>query len=323
MSTLAWNDDILDGYESASLGAPRSATDGLGDGPLERTLVRSIAVPDKPRAVALVVHGYNDYFFGVELAGHLAKHGCAVYAVDMRRAGRSLREGNQPHHIGHIRELGEDIGDAAEAAVTDARERGLGDLPLLVHAHSTGALATTVWAHDNPADALAGLILDGPFYGLVLPGWQKAAMRIVPGIARVRERQVVVPAPSPYTTGLINRGWDFDTAWKRPDGVGATAGWVAATGQAQRRVSEGLEISVPILVATSDTSGPDRLENPHHGSQDTVVDVDAVRRYSAGLGENVQHLIVPGAIHDLTMSENEPRAAYLDAVGRFVDTVVG
>ncbi|WP_284328172.1 serine aminopeptidase domain-containing protein [Demequina litorisediminis] len=89
--------------------------------------------------VALIVHGYNDYFFATHLADAMAQSGCAVYAVDMRRAGRSLRDGNQAHHIGHIDELGEDIAHAAAAAVADAAARGLGSLPLVVHAHSTGA----------------------------------------------------------------------------------------------------------------------------------------------------------------------------------------
>ncbi|WP_062077248.1 alpha/beta hydrolase [Demequina globuliformis] len=322
MSTLTWQADVLDGYAQASLRAPASAPEGGGDGQLTRTLVRRVEAPATPRAAALIVHGYNDYFFATHLADSLAEHGCVVYAVDMRRAGRSLLPGNQAHHISHIDELAEDIADAAQAVTADAAERGWAELPLVVHAHSTGGLAAAIWANDRPADPLAGLVLDGPLFGLALSAWQAAAMRVTPAIARLRPRQVVVPAPSPYTTGLMDRGWAFDTAWKRPEGVGATAGWLAATAAARRRVAQGLDIRVPVLVASADSTGPDRLDNPRHASQDTVVDVEAIRRHSATLGPNVRHLIVPGAIHDLALSADEPRTAYLDAVGHFVDTVV-
>lgn len=321
MSTLTWASDLLDGYEAADLGAP-AAGPGQDDGPLTRTLVRRTAVPERVRGVALIVHGYNDYFFATHLADAIAQSGCAVYAVDMRRAGRSLRDGNQAHHIGHIDELGEDIADAAAAAVADAAARGLGSLPLVVHAHSTGGLAATIWAHDRPDPALAGLILDGPLFGLPLSAWQAAAMRIVPTLARFQPRRVVVPAPSPYTTGLRERGWDFDTAWKRPEGVGATAGWLAATLAARTRVAAGLGIRVPVLVASADSTGPDRLDNPRHGSQDTVVDVAAIERVAAGLGSDVERLVVPGSIHDLALSADEPRERYLDAVRVFVDKVL-
>ena len=321
MSALTWEPDIFDGYEAADLGAPLPGR-GQEDGPLTRTLIRRAATPDSTRAVALIVHGYNDYFFATHLADALADAGCAVYAVDMRRAGRSLRHSNQAHHIGHIDELGEDIADAAASAVADAAARGLGDLPLVVHAHSTGALAATIWANDRPDPALAGLILDGPLFGLPLTAWQSAAMRIVPTLARYQPRRIVVPAPSPYTTGLQQRGWEFDTDWKRPQGVGATAGWLAATLSARTRVAAGLDIAVPVLVASADSTGPDRLDNPRHGSQDTVVDVGAIDRAANGLGPHVERLVVPGAIHDLALSADEPRERYLDAVRSFVDRVV-
>ncbi|WP_084106278.1 alpha/beta hydrolase [Demequina sp. NBRC 110056] len=318
---LGWVEDVLPGYEAKDLGAP-TAYPARADGELARTLVRRVDLPEQVCGVALVVHGYNDYFFGVHLADALADAGCAVYAVDMRRAGRSLREGNQAHHLDHIAELGEDIGDAARAAVADAHERTGADLPLVVHAHSTGALGAAVWAHDAPDPALAGLVLDGPLFGLPMTAWQAAAMRMVPSLARVRPRQVVVPAPSPYTTGLIERGWDFDTRWKSPAGVGATAGWLAATRAARRRVAGGLDIRVPVLVGSADSTGPDRLDNPRHGSQDTVVDVSAIEAYAPGIGEDVELLVVPGAIHDLALSADEPRAVYLEAVRAFVIRVL-
>ncbi|WP_062314263.1 serine aminopeptidase domain-containing protein [Demequina rhizosphaerae] len=322
MGTMRWAPDILTGYEAADLGAPSAAPAAGPDGALARTLVRRIAVPESPRAVALIVHGYNDYFFAAHLADALTGSGCAAYAVDMRRAGRSLRPGNQPHHIADIDELGDDIADAAAAARDDAAARGLGELPLIVHAHSTGALAAHVWAGDRPHPALAGLVLDGPFYGLALPASRRALLASMPAVARVLPRLVVDPARSPYTAGLLARGWTFDTAWKDPAGVGATAGWLAATSAAQRRAARGLPIGVPVLVASSDSSGPDRPDNPRLGSQDTVVEVTAIEPVVAGLGMRARRLVVAGAVHDLALSAQVPRARYLAAVESFIDSVL-
>lgn len=321
MATMLWSPDVLPGWEAADLGAPASATAGRGDGPLTRTLVRCATPPAQPRGILLLVHGYNDYFFSTVLADAVAPLGWVAYGVDMRRAGRSLRKGNQPHHIDAIEELGEDIADAARAAMADAASRGLGDLPLVVHAHSTGALATAIWAADRPDPALAGVVLDGPFFGLVLSRGQRLLMKATPALARLRPRMVVDPAPSPYTEGLLRRGWVFDTAWKAPGGVGATAGWLAATRAAQARAARGLGIGVPVLVASSDSSGPDRLDNPRHASQDTVVDVDATGRIAPLLGDRVEHVVIPGGIHDLLLSAEEPRAAYLAAVADHLTAV--
>src|SRR5690554_371152 len=134
---LEWHDDVLPGYEQAPL-APA-------------TLVRRIGRPEQIRGVALHVHGYNDYFFTTHVADALNEMGLAFYAVDMRRAGRSLAPGDKPHHITNIAELGDDITAAAAAAVADAGSwAGNDHLPLVVHAHSTGGLAAAIWASDTP-----------------------------------------------------------------------------------------------------------------------------------------------------------------------------
>ncbi|WP_062519236.1 alpha/beta hydrolase [Demequina silvatica] len=322
MSTLTWRPDILDGYEAADLGAPAVAPSGKADGPLTRTLIRRAATPERPRAVAVIVHGYNDYFFATHLSDELAAAGCVVYAVDMRRAGRSLQPGNQPHHIAHIDELGDDIADATAAARDDALARGLGDLAVVVHAHSTGALAAAVWASDRPDPALAALVLDGPFFGLALTAPRRALMRAMPTVARFTPGTVMDPARSPYTAGLLQRGWVFDVAWKSPEGVGATAGWLAATRAAQSRAAAGLHIRVPVLLASSDSTGPDRLDNPLHASQDTVVDVAATARVATLLGDRVQPVVIEGAIHDLALSAEGPRTRYFDALRAFLGSVL-
>ena len=309
-ATLDWREDVLDGYEQAAL--------------TPATVIRRIGRPAQPRAAVLHVHGYNDYFFTTHVADAFTDLGLAFYAVDTRRAGRSLQPGDKPHHITDIAELGADISAAAAAAVADARaSTGVEDLPLVVHAHSTGGLAAAVWASDTPDPALAALVLNSPFFGLLLRPWERYAMNVTPAISRMRPTQVIARVPSPYTRALIDKGgWDFDPAWKKPGGEPATAGWLAATRAAQRRVARGLDIRVPVLVARSDSSGPDRDRNPRHQSQDVVIDVRLITAWAHGLGADVREAVIDGAIHDLTLSAPGPRQAFLDATAQFLDTVL-
>lgn len=301
---MDWRADILDGYEQATLS------------PI--TLIRRRERPASPRALVLQVHGYNDYFFQTHVADLFADMGCAFYAVDMRRAGRSLQPGDKPHHIEDIAEIGEDIGAAVKAIRADA-----GDHPVIIHAHSTGALAAAIWASDVGDPGLAGVILNSPFFGLVPRRGLQYALAATPAISRFRSALVVARPPSPYTVGLIEQGgWDFNPEWKKPGGEPATAGWLSATRAAQQRVARGLDIDVPVLAGHSDSSGPDRADNPKHQSQDVVVDVDLTVQYAEKLGTHAKAVVIEGAIHDLSLSATGPRERYFSEVKAFVDTVL-
>ncbi|WP_062522272.1 serine aminopeptidase domain-containing protein [Demequina silvatica] len=293
-----WEDDALAGFESRPLGAA--------------TLVRAKTPPAAPRGAVLHVHGYNDYFFQDHLAAFLLEQGLAFYAVDLRRAGRSLHEGDVPHLVGDIAELGDDM--AAAAAAIEADHPGL---PLVVHAHSNGGLAAAIWASDRPAPALSGLILDSPFFAPVATRAQRMATGAVPALARARPLAVLHRQPSHYATRLLEPeggGWAFDTTWKTPLGVPVRAGWLAAVRRAQARVARGLDIHVPVLVARSHSSGPDSPDNPLLGFQDTVVDVRAIARHAHRLGPDVTDAVITGGVHELSLSSPVPRAAYLSAI---------
>ncbi|WP_430868009.1 serine aminopeptidase domain-containing protein [Demequina aurantiaca] len=314
---LEWQADVLDGYEVAALAPATRPRDSRG---AARTLVRRRDQPATPRAIALHVHGRNDYFFHTHLADALVADGLAFYAVDMRRAGRSLQPGDTAHHFTRIWEVGDDITAAIDAAVADA-----GDLPVIVHSHSTGALGAAIWANDVSHPNLAGVILNSPLFGLRLKGWKAVGIEATPVIGRIAPRLVMDPAPTVYTRRLLaddGGGWTFDSAWKKSTGEPATAGWLGATVSARRRVARGLKIQVPVLLAHADSSGPDKFDNPRVDSQDTVVDVDAIRRYGPGLGSNVTMLEVAGAMHDVSLSAPGPRQVYLDAVGEWLTTVL-
>ncbi|WP_062210257.1 serine aminopeptidase domain-containing protein [Demequina oxidasica] len=316
-TVMDWHPDILEGYEAARLPEPTRTRRNRG---AVRTLVRRIDQPAHPRGIVVHVHGRNDYYFQTHVADAFAGHGLAFYAVDMRRAGRSLQPDELPHHFTRIAELGEDITAAIDAAVADA-----GDLPVIVHSHSTGALGAAIWASDVSHPNLAGVILNSPLFGLRLKSWKAIGIELTPVIGAVAPTLIMDPAPTVYTQRLAAQdggGWVFDGAWKKSTGEPATAGWLGATVSARRRVAKGLSIEVPVLVAHADSTGPDKFDNPRVDSQDTVVDVDPIRKSGPGLGANVTMLEVAGAMHDVSLSAPGPRQVYFDAVTQWLDSIL-
>lgn len=309
---LSWRADILPDFEQTTLGPAAQ------HGP---TLVRPTRQPGEPRAVVLHVHGYNDYFFQEHLAHAFMDAGCAFYAVDLRRAGRSLAPGDIPHIMLDIAEPGDDLELAA-----DAIGRLHPGVPLVIHAHSTGGLSAVIWAADRPSENLAGLVLDSPLFGRREHGYRRLGPWILPLLGNLRPYAEVAHRPSVYAQHLHVEGggrWEFDPDLKRPDGVPARAAWALAVLRAQRRIARGgARVDVPVLVARSAETGPEESGNPHLDEQDIVVDVEAIARLAPHLGPCVEELVVPGGIHELSLSRKEPREHYLDGVLTWLDRVI-
>ncbi|MFD2795425.1 alpha/beta hydrolase [Promicromonospora vindobonensis] len=315
--TLGWRTDRL-------LGEPFQETP-MGPATLVRYPHPDDAPP--PRAAVIHVHGYNDYFFQDHVARAFAAAGYAFYAVDLRAAGRSLQPDQLPHFVMDLREQATDI--AATARTVRALEPGL---PLVVHAHSTGGLTAALWAHAhrNAAGADAGpdlLVLDSPFLDLQAPHWKRTfGTRVLDTVGHLAATAVVSDGPSRYAEHLLaaNGGrWTFDTTLKRPEGVPSRVAWFVAVRRGQARVAAGLDIACPVLLARSDSSGPDTLDNPLLDAQDTVLDVRQMAALVPCLGQDVTELVVPGGVHDLTLSADGPREAYLAGMLEWTNSRVG
>ncbi|MBM7497479.1 alpha/beta fold hydrolase [Oerskovia paurometabola] len=276
-----------------------------------------------PRGVFLHVHGYNDYFFQEHLARAVEDAGFAFFAVDLRAAGRSLRPGQVPHFVEDLRE------SATDLSVAVAAVRGLHPgLPVVVHAHSTGGLVAPLWAHAHRRQRLIdALVLDSPFLDLN-SSWlnRTIATRVLDAVGPWSPLAVLSAAPSAYAAHLLasNGGrWEFDPTLKRPEGLPVRAGWLRAVRQGQARLARGLDVSCPVLVAHSASSGPDDLDNPLLDSQDTVLDVAQIERLAPRVGVDVTVRAIEGGVHDLTLSTDGPRLAYLDGVLDWLGDRVG
>ena len=79
---------------------------------------------------------------------------------------------------------------------------------------------------------------------------------------------------------------------------------------------------MPVLVARSASTGPERDDNPRFNSQDVVVDTAETARLTPKLGPLAEELVIEDGMHDLTLSAPGPRAAYYAGVAAFIDKVV-
>ncbi len=287
------------------LGEPyRRRTIELGsdnEGPVVATLVSRFAERPTGRAV-LYVHGYNDYFFQTHQADFWIERGYDFYALDLRKYGRSLLPNQTPNYISKITDYFVEL-DAAAKIIRAERDHD----HLVISAHSTGGLITSLWAHARRDDGIVdGIFLNSPFFEFNLPKLTRTtAAPAISAIGRVRPLGKIVMSGGTYGRSLHvdHLGeWSFDVAWKPIEGFPARMGWIGAVRQAQARLQAGLAIPVPILVGASLRSYKSSKWSEDARTADAVLDVEHIARYSSGLGTHVTIVRFDGGLHDLTLS---------------------
>jgi alpha-beta hydrolase superfamily lysophospholipase len=293
------------------LGAPyQSMTLPLGhddEGEVVATLVRRRAETPTRRAV-LYVHGWMDYFFQTNLADYYVERGYDFYALDLRKYGRSIRPHQTPYFCRSVTEYFAELDEAARIIREDD-----GHDTLLVNAHSTGGLTTSLWAHRLRGRGLVdGLLLNSPFLDLNAPWVARRVLADAVGLLGQSRPYAVVPLrlPSNYGESLHrdHKGeWEFDLTWKPVGRVPVRAGWLRAMSAAQRRIRGGLSIDVPVLVLCSTASFRGWSWSDEVMRTDAVLDVEHIARWSSGLGRHVTLVRIDGGVHDLVLSAEPVR----------------
>ena len=285
------------------------------------TLVSLPANPDVPaRGAMLYVHGFIDYFFHDHVARHFAAQGWSWYALDLRRNGRSLRAGQEPWYVGELTEYYEEI----DLAMQQIRDDGHTNIVLM--GHSTGGLTVSMWAHDRgAARSISALVLNSPWFDLqeslfmrTVGTWAVRAIAKIRPLANIPQTFVGVYPQSLHRSA---RGeWMFDPRWKPLTSQSVKYGFLATIRAHQARLHRGIDVGVPVLMLHSDKSLLG-LTTWDDGAQsaDIILDVEQMKQWLPKIGDNITDAPLPGAVHDVFLSEKSIREKALTTIDEWLE----
>jgi alpha-beta hydrolase superfamily lysophospholipase len=313
-----WRQDFLPGYEATNLPLP-DAVPAAGE-PIDTELVATLirkSPGDQSHTAVLYLHGWNDYFFQTHLADRMIEFGYDFYALDLRRYGRSLREGQLRGYITDLDDYGLELGQAVDLIASNHDS-------LVVLGHSTGGLVAALWAARHP-ERVKALILNSPWLSV-----QRAATFLKVGTQMV-DRMITL-APTAVIRlpdfGLTARNvhksfggeWDYDLGLKTTPAPPLRAGWLRGIRLGQARVAAGLQLPMPVLVLLSNRTKYARTWNEGLRAVDTVLDVNQIARRSIQLGRHVTVVRLEGAMHDVVLSAPPVRERTFVEIGRWCAT---
>lgn len=293
-----WLPDVLEGFSRQSIPLGEEA-----DGPVSATLVRHDNADGLP---VLYIHGWSDYFYNTELAEAAALRGHQLYALDLRKYGRSLRPKQQPGYIDDLSKYDQEI----NAALDLIEQEHPGQLPALI-AHSTGGLVAALWAHRHPG-RLRTLVLNAPWLTLQGNTWLRGFANTVadPLWRSMPERKLLLPKVDFFyrTISSNEHGeWVLHPLWRPRYAFDIHGGWLSAILEGHSQVREGLDIDVPILVLVSTRTHFGAKYSAKMQTADSVLDVEATAKRAVHLGNTVMIHKIPNAIHDVYASARPVR----------------
>lgn len=322
----AWRPDVLgEGFEALTL--PLGTDD---EGPIEATLVRHLpprfqfgAARHPFRDVdVLYVHGWSDYFFNPRLARFWAERGASFYALDLRKYGRSLREGQTAGYITDLTDYDADIAAALEAMGWSSTD-GHAHRRLLLVGHSTGGLTLSLWMARHPGIASA-LLLNSPWLEFQFRSTSRQLLSPVIDLHAKFRPMDVWPQ---LDAGFYSRAqravadpddpMDPDPRWRPERSMPVYLGWIKAILAGHARVAGGLGIDRPVCVLLSARTTLPTAWNDELTRSDTVLVVDDIARAALKLGPSVTIERIDGALHDVFLSRREARAVAYERTDRW------
>jgi len=307
-----WQPDVLEGFEARTIDLADQ-----DDGALVATVVRKKRSGASSRCV-IHVHGFSDYFFHPHLADAYVERGWDFYAVDLRRCGRSYRDGNRRNYFDDVADLDVELAETLRIVVEEE-----GHTHVTLHGHSMGGLVCSLFVANHPAAGHVDLLaLNSPWLDVKLPPGQRLMWAITRYIGHRFAHKAIAGGTAYYVESIHEdyRGeWPFDLTWKPREGEVVYPGWARAVARAQGQVHRGLDIGVPILVQHSDRSTSDKEWSDDLLITDSVLDVDQIHKWAPSLGPNVTIHTVTGAMHDLTLSAAPARADTFERLFAWID----
>lgn len=329
-SGTEWIPDVLgDEFEQLTL---ELADDDQG--PVVATLVRALPeeigwwdrvrgwVPELHDVDVLYVHGWSDYFFQKRLARFWTARGARFFALDLRKYGRSLRDGQTPGYVTDLATYDEDIAAALDAmGQGDDGEASARRLVLL--GHSTGGLTLSLWASRHPGAADA-VILNSPWLEFQVASARAALAPMVELQARLRPLDVAPQVDLGFYTRAQQEvadpddPMDIDLRWRPAQTMAVHAGWLHAILSGHRTVAAGLAITAPVCVLLSARFAAPTRWSDDLTRADTVLVVDDIARAALRLGPSVTVERIDGALHDVFLSAHDAREEAYRRLDRWV-----
>jgi alpha-beta hydrolase superfamily lysophospholipase len=283
------------------------------------TLVRKEA-ESATRGAVLYLHGYVDYFFQTHLAEFITARGRDFYAIDLRRYGRSLRDGDIPWFTTDLAEYFEEL----DLAIGKIQLEGHADV--IAVGHSTGGLILPLWLHERRhTTPINGLVLNSPWLDLQKDWFTRTiGTRIIDFAGRI---QPTMPLPDklsgvyPASLHEDHYGeWSFNPWWKPLTGVTPLAGWFRTVRRAHARLQDGLDVRFPVLVMRSDKSLLGLSEwTPEAMTADTVLDVAHMEKWAPRIGSHVEVAVVENGLHDLFLSPEPTRQRAFEVLDAWLE----
>lgn len=301
-----WEPDVLgDGYEMRYV-----AQSDDYSGNVRSTIVRKLSPCGGDRGV-LYVHGFNDYFFNAEMGDIFVDSCYNFYAVDLRKYGRSIMEGQDMFQVHNMKEYFPDI----DSAIVQMKHDGIKEIVLM--GHSTGGLITSLYMNNHPDKSIKALILNSPFLDWNQSKFQeKFAIPLLDTVGGLfPNKRIPQDGSNLYARSLLKKyggDWDYNTSWKLEVSPAVEVSWIKAIDEGQFILQNDSHIDVPILLMHSDASYTNKSPSDAYKYSDAVLDVDDISKYGKELGIMVTEITVKGGLHDLVLSRKEVRDALYD-----------
>ncbi len=308
-----WMPDVLgDGYEMRYVDQPDDYS-----GKVRSTIVRKLSPCAGDKGV-LYVHGFNDYFFNAEMGDRFVDSCYNFYAVDLRKYGRSIMEGQEMFQVHNMNEYFPDI----DSAIVQMKRDGVNEIVLM--GHSTGGLITSLYMNNHPDKSIKALILNSPFLDWNQSKFQeKFAIPLLDTFGGMfPNKKIPQGGDNLYARSLLKKyggDWDYNTDWKLEVSPAVDVSWIKAIDEGQFILQNDSHIDVPILLMHSDASYKKDSPADAYRYSDAVLDVDDISRYGRELGIIVTEITVKGGLHDLVLSRKEVKDALYDYMFSWLD----
>jgi lysophospholipase len=287
-----------------------------GRGGLKLRAVCAPSAQRPPRGSVILCNGRTEFiekYF--ELIRWFQARGFAVLTLDWR--GQGLSDRHLPNPLkGHLESLDDPVSDLAALLKLAADKL---PRPHLLVAHSMGG-GIALRALQTRRIEVEAAIFSAPMWGIAgLKNWQKRFARFMtaigagtsfaPGAARTWKKEPFKRNPVTHDRERYARAQALVMAEPRLALAGVTLGWVNAAVTAFEGFDQPgalAHLRMPIVIASA--------------GEESIVD-NSAHDVIAKLLVHGEHIVIPGAKHEILHETDDVRARWLEAFDRLAATV--